>query len=108
MISYSLTDEISTLTTIPELNLIDLSKLTEDVIADTISTKNHNEDIISYNVGYGILKIQWNGDNIRFNFEPNSRFVKKIKNALKGESKLQETLEKKINQTLIRTYKDLL
>ena len=108
MKSYNLTDDISKLTTIPDYNLVNLIKLTEDIISDTISTKNHGEDAITYNIGYGMLHIQWDNEDIRFNFEPNIRFSKKIQEALKGKSALQENIEQKINQNLIKTYKDLL
>ncbi len=108
MKGYTLNDEISTLTTIPEFNLVNLNKLTEDIICDTISTRNLKEDLITYNVGYGTLQIQWNGDDVVFNFSPSTRFTKKIREALKGKSTLQENIEQKINQTLIKTYKDLM
>lgn len=102
--------DISLFTGLSEDNVAYITNIIEDVICEDVyeSILNH-ESTTEINLGYGILYIKLEDDNIKYKFIPSKNLIDNINNIFKNN---EYTFKSKINKTLTdritKTYKELL
>ena len=108
--TYDLIDNLGSLTLIKSSILNKQVEISENCICDYILEAIENdEDIITINIGIGILSINISNDEISYKFVPNKKLEKKLLKTIETEeSPLVEQIEKKLNQRILNTYKELL
>lgn len=108
--TYDLIDNLGSLTLIKSSILNKQVEISENCICDYILEAIENdEDIITINIGIGILSINISDDEISYKFVPNKKLEKKLLKTIETEeSPLVEQVEKKLNQRILNTYKELL
>lgn len=102
--------DLSTLTTIPELNLQKLFNLMIKCISHGVveSVKNKN-DVCVEDIGIGTLSINIDEDSLQFKFIPSSQLQTSIYNSLENKnSELVADVERILQEKIINTYKTLL
>lgn len=105
---YSLIEDLSTLTTIPALNLGQLSKKAIYCICDSVdSSILKGENLVDINIGIGTLSILVDNDVIQYRFVPSNSLESNIKKTVvEGKNPLVEKAEKLLAKKIIDTYKD--
>lgn len=108
--AYDLIDNLGSLTLIKSSILNKQVEISENCICDYILEAIENdEDIISIDIGIGMLSINISDDEISYKFIPNKKLEKKILKTIETEeSPLITQIEKKLNQRILNTYKELL
>lgn len=105
-----LNKDISLFTGLSEDNLSYIENIIEDIICEDVyeSVLNH-ESVTEINIGYGILYIKLEDNNVKYKFIPNKNLIDNINNIFKNK---EYTFKSKINKTLTdritKTYKELL
>lgn len=105
-----LVDDLSTLTTINNLKLQRLIKLsiyciTEEILENLLTDKSLTE----YDIGIGTLYISTANNEIRYKFIPSEEFSSSVKNTVETKRNLLEAkVEKSLISSIEETYKDLL
>lgn len=108
--AYDLIDNLGSLTLIKSSILNKQVEISENCICDYILEAIENdEDIVSIDIGIGMLSINISDDEISYKFIPNRKLEKKILKTIETEeSPLITQIEKKLNQRILNTYKELL
>lgn len=108
--TYDLIDNLGSLTLIKSSILNKQVEISENCICDYIlEAVENDEDIITINIGIGILSINISDDEISYKFVPNKKLEKKLLKTIETEeSPLVTQIEKKLNQRILNTYKELL
>lgn len=107
---HDLIKNLNSLTLIKESILRSLSSIIEDSICQyTLEAIELDEDIVKIDFGFGILSINISSDELEYKFIPSKKLEKKlIKSINTNTSPLVLNIEKKLNQRIINTYKELL
>ena len=107
---HDLVKDISTLTLIKESILRSISNIVEDSVCQyTLEAIQLDEDVLSIDLGFGVLKINVSSEELEYKFVPSRKLEKKlIKSINTNTSPLVSNIEKKLNQRIINTYKELL
>ena len=106
----NLIQDISKISTIPQSTLKKLQEKSQLLICNNISQSMlENSDVVQTDIGFGILYISYNDQQIKYRFVPNQKFQQMIKSTIKNKKsplivKIQDYLQKKITNA----YKDLL
>lgn len=102
--------DLSTLTTIPVKTLDKLVTKSVWCIGDAIEeTLNKSEEILSADIGIGVIGIQILNNEIKYKFTPSVQLEKCVREAvINGKNTLEYTVEKTLANKIINTYKDLL
>ena len=104
-----LLDDLSKLTGIKQFNLKKLCVLAELDIANSIYELMHESNNMSIDLGIGILSIYLQDDDIIYNFEPSNNLKKLVNETVSNnESHLTKIIENKLDDKVLRTYKDIL
>lgn len=104
-----LIQDIASLTTIPKDWLDKLVTKSEWCIVSAFKELPKENSIHEFNLGIGILYIQYNNDELFYKFKPSSRLEKAlIEFFLHGENPLELVLEKRLVDKITNTYKDIL
>ena len=108
--TYNLVDNLGSLTLIKSSILNKQVEISENCICDYILEAIENdEDIVSIDIGIGMLYINISADEISYKFIPNKKLEKKIVKTIETrESPLVTQIENKLNQRILNTYKELL
>ena len=108
--THNLMDNLGSLTLIKSSILTKLVDVSENCICDYIlNTIEEDEDITSINIGIGNIYINISDDELNYKFIPNKKLEKKILKTIDtGESPLVMSIEDKLNQRILNTYKELL
>ena len=100
--------DLTTLTTIPKSNFINISNRIIDCIAHTIYVGTTvDETSYTVDVGIGTLEITIKPEQVHYKFIPSACLTDKINSALDGEDKLAKELEEKLTNKILKTYKDI-
>ena len=107
---YDILKDIHSLTQIKEVVLKSISSIIEDSVCHYILESIYlEEDVIEIDFGFGILSINASSDELEYKFVPSKRLEKKLLKAINtNTSPLVSNIEKKLNQKIINTYKELL
>lgn len=102
--------DVSTLTTIPELNLTKLFNIINKCIShDIVECLKNNEDVCIEDIGIGNLVINLDSDELKFKFIPSQQLQTTVLNSIRyGESELVIEVEQLLKDKIINTYKSLL
>lgn len=106
----NVSEDLSTLTTIPKTSIDKLSELTENYMLHEINENVNNFEILTeFNIGYGIISILIDDDNIKYKFTPRKSFEEKLIEVVKyNKDFFVEDIENKLEGKLLNAYKDLL
>lgn len=107
MQDYSVLNNSSLLSTISKADLYKVCEIEELVIGNFLS---NIQDATSacFDIGIGKLILEWNDDDIVFNFIPSERFSDIILKGLDKDSVLTQKLEAALVTKINSAYKDLL
>lgn len=108
--TYDLLQDMADITTIPKMRLDQLADNSINFISHYIrESADCGESDLSIDIGYGILHVRIEEENIKFKFIPSSRLENGIKYAItSGESPLVNKVEALLKDRICNTYKDLL
>lgn len=107
---YDLIQNLCSLTQIRYSVFNKLLQISENCICDyTLNSIEEDEDIITINIGLGLIYINIIENEIEYKFIPNKKLEKKLLKTIEnGESPLVQDIESKLNKKIIDTYKELL
>ena len=107
---HDLIKDLNSLTLIKESILRSLSNIIEDSICQYIlEAIELDEDIVKIDFGFGILSINISSDELEYKFVSSKKLEKKLIRSINtNTSPLVSNIEKKLNQRIINTYKELL
>jgi len=105
----SVLEKEAILTTIPEKTLRKLSDIQEYIINDIVEDAMlKGESSVDADIGFGILKIKFEDDTLRFKFIPSAKFEESLVNTVVHKNNiLKLTLEKTLVDKILHVYKDL-
>ena len=104
-----LNSKISTLSTISQKNLDRLSELGSLIFVDMIreAIEDGNTEL-KVDIGMGIITVNFEGEKLRFRFNPSAKLKERIASIDKSDkSEIEELLEKNLKAKIENTYKDL-
>lgn len=101
----SLTNDLSKITTIPELTLNKLSDKAQMCIAH--AALNLGDDPVSIDIGIGTLTIGNRCGEIRYKFIPSKSLEQAVSQAVSGYDSLTMTCEQILVDRIINTYKTM-
>lgn len=100
--------DVSTLTTIPVSNLVNVVNDAMLCIAhDVAEAKNNGENTVDIDVGCGTLTIAFDSDEVRYRFVPNLKMKRLIFSATEGVSPILSDAENAITERVLKAYKEL-
>lgn len=104
-----LVQDLSTLTTIPVSSLSRLADKCKDIISYSVyESLQESENVISVDIGIGILYINVNEDSIQYKFVPSLSLEKTICKTVEGKQKpIIEDIEKTLKNRILAVYKEL-
>lgn len=109
MQDYNVLNNTSLLSTISKADLYKICEIEELVIGNFLSNLNDDKSTgACFDIGIGNLILEWNDDDIVFNFIPSERFSDIILKGLDKDSELVKRLEEAITSKINSAYKDLL
>lgn len=102
-------EDVSKITTIPKKELNKLIDKAIWVICDCLEqSKMKNQNITDLDIGLGILTIYNSDDDILYRFTPNAELEQSILSTLvEGKNPLELTLETKLVNKILNTYKNI-
>lgn len=103
----TLTKDISTITTIPESAIINLTDVAINCISYEASTLL-NQDIAVIDIGIGELRVKRDGDELQYKFIPSNKLDSSIRSSINGDVKLIRQCEDALVGRILNTYKNLL
>lgn len=105
-----LTEDLSTLTTIPKQSLDNLIKKAEICIVDqALEQVYQDKTILELDIGIGKLLLKLYDSEIKYKFIPSDKFNSMLSTTIfTKENTLAKTLEKNLVSKITKTYKDLL
>lgn len=104
-----LLDDLSKLTGIKQFNLKKLNLLSELDIANSLYEIMQQSNRLDIDVGIGTLTIHLQGDEVVYCFEPSNNLKKLVNETVtNNESHLVKIMENKLDDKIVRTYKDIL
>lgn len=106
----NLLNDLSVLTTIPEYQLNQLKLLSEQIIChNVLETLKENNDVCKIDIGIGKLIFQLSNDELVYKFIPEKNFEESIVDTiLNGTDLLQDTIENRTCERMLKVYKDLI
>ena len=104
------TEDLSTLTTIPKNTLQKLNQKVEWIICNSIYEDIlKNEKLTKIDLGIGLLLIENQEEEIKYKFIPSQRLEQSIREVyIDKKNPLQLELEKTLANRIINTYKDFI
>lgn len=106
--SIDLLQNLSTYTTTPKYNYNKLIELLNNCITHSIYAGTlENETEFEFDIGLGVLKITILSEEIKYKFIPSESLEANILSALDGKDIFVETLEKKVAERILNTYKEI-
>lgn len=112
MNEYDCINDLSNLTTIPEVNLNRLFELLSDDICQCVvdsCQKFEDTSIIDLNFGKLVINIDNEEDNIKYKFIPSRQFENAlVKSIIDKKSPLIDSVEKSLSKKIVNLYKELL
>ena len=107
---FNLTEDISTLTTIPIWQLEKLIQLAKkDICQCLVETLQDGQTVFKIDLGIGELVLGRTEDTLSYKFIPDKQLESMLLDTLdKGTSPLQGDLEVSNNLRMLRIYKELL
>lgn len=106
---YSLTEDLSLLTTIPVPNINKLlgTKSIYCICSDVEETALQNKQITEIDIGIGTLTIFVDDESIQYRFTPSKKLENSIKKTIINKhNPLVEKAEQTLTQRIVNTYKD--
>lgn len=108
--NIKLIDDIEKLTGIKNSTLQKISQCIEYALIDHLIEYKYNytDDIISFDIGIGVLSLEIIDDEIHYGFKPSKKFEANIVKAINdGDNLLETKLIESINKHIYKTYKDM-
>ena len=105
----NLITDLSTVTTIPESALSRLCEKCENIISYSVyESMQDSEQVVSVDIGIGILYINIQEDIIEYKFVPSSNLEQKVLQTSEGKYKpLIGEVEKTLKNRILSVYKEL-
>lgn len=105
-----LIEDLSKLTTIPIRSLDALFNKSEWIICNAVEdAKLQHEGIAKIDVGFGVLLIKIDDENVKYKFIPSTTLEANITKTINsGKNPLLSQIEDKLAAKIENTYKDLL
>ncbi len=107
MQDYNVMNNSSLLSTVSKTDLYKICEIEELVIGNFLSNIQEATSAC-FDIGIGKLILEWNDDDIVFNFIPSERFSDIILKGLDKDSVLIHRLEEALVSKITAAYKDLL
>lgn len=109
MKEINIIEDVSKLTTIPEVALNKICEKIEWCICDSVQEmKMAKEDNIILNIGIGKIEIIDEDDVIRYRFIPSTNLESSVKETiLNHQNPIQINTEKMLKNKILNTYKDI-
>lgn len=106
----NVTQDVSTLTTIPDKSLNKLLSKFIYVINDAVAEARINkQSVVDLNIGLGILSLEIGQDELKYKFVPSKNLEETLKaTVLEERNLLEDALETSLVEKLTTAYKDLL
>jgi len=107
---FNIKEDLSKLTTIDILYLNRIFNKIVWCISDYIEMAiDKGEDQVEVDLGFGVIIININEDNIKYRFKPSKELEESVINtAIDGKNNFTLTLEKTLVQKITNIYKDFL
>lgn len=106
----NLVKDTSNITQINIDDILKLTKISEDLICDYVfQSKMMKNNRTDFDIGFGVISILVDTDDIKYRFTPNTSLEDNIKTTLKkNKSPLKIKAEKALSKRLKLCYKELL
>ena len=106
MNTYSLVNDVQSLTQIPLNTLNKLVDVSSKDIAQIIhNSVNNTEEIFTIDIGFGNLSYQFVDDDIVFSFTPSDYLVELI---MLNKNVVEDSISERLKNKILSTYKELM